>query len=51
MELTEVRLFMLPGDEGADRLADELGFEAIAVVRRRAIEWDYPPAGPGEALP
>jgi len=51
LELTEVRLFMLPGDEGADRLADELGFEAIAVVRRRTIEWDYPAAGPGEARP
>lgn len=51
LELTEVRLFMNPGDEGANRLAEELGFEAIAVVRRRAIEWDYPPAGPGEAVP
>jgi GNAT superfamily N-acetyltransferase len=51
LELTEVRLYMSPGDEGAHRLAEELGFEAIAIVRRRAIEWDYPPAGPGEELP
>ncbi|MFO7586896.1 MAG: GNAT family N-acetyltransferase [Gemmatimonadota bacterium] len=51
LELTEVRLYMSPGDAGANRLAEELGFEAIAIVRRRAIEWDYPPAGPGEELP
>jgi ribosomal protein S18 acetylase RimI-like enzyme len=41
-ELTEARLYVSAMAEGANRLAEEHGFEAIAVVRRRAIEWDYP---------
>ncbi|MDT8435555.1 MAG: GNAT family N-acetyltransferase [Gemmatimonadota bacterium] len=49
MELTEVRLYMSPADERQNRLAEELGFEAIATVRRRTIAWDYPPGGRREA--
>lgn len=43
-ELTEARLYVSAMAEGANRLAEEHGFEAIAVIRRRAIEWDYPSA-------
>lgn len=41
-ELTEARVYISAMAEAANRLAEEHGFEAIAVVRRRAIEWDYP---------
>jgi len=45
-ELTEARLFVSAKAEAANQLAEEHGFEAIAVIRRRPIEWDYP-ADPG----
>jgi GNAT superfamily N-acetyltransferase len=41
-ELTEARLYVSAMAETANRRAEEHGFEAIAVIRRRAIEWDYP---------
>ncbi len=41
-ELTEARLYVSAMAEGANRLAEEHGFEAIAVIRRKAIGWDYP---------
>lgn len=44
-ELTEVRLFISSHAEEANRLAEEHGFEAIAVIRRRPVEWNYPPVG------
>ena len=46
-ELTETRLYVSAMAETANQLAEEHGFEAIAVIRRRAIEWDYP-SDPGE---
>lgn len=42
LELTEVRLFTSAFDPGPNRLAEEYGFEAFEIVRRRPIEWDYP---------
>jgi GNAT superfamily N-acetyltransferase len=42
MELTEVRLYTNAFEEGPNRLAEDLGFEAIAVIRRKPIAWDYP---------
>ncbi|MBT8479665.1 MAG: GNAT family N-acetyltransferase [Gemmatimonadetes bacterium] len=41
-ELIEVRLFVSAMAEAANQLAEEHGFEAIAVIRRRPIKWDYP---------
>ena len=41
-ELTEARLYVSAMAESANRVAEEHGFEAIAIIRRRAIEWDYP---------
>jgi len=41
-ELTEARFFVSALADSANLLAEEHGFEAIAVIRRRAIEWDYP---------
>lgn len=47
-ELTEVRLYVSALAEEANRIAESHGFEAIAVIRRRAIEWDYP-SDPGRS--
>jgi len=41
-EMLEVRLYVSAMADTANRIAAEHGFEAIAVIRRRAIEWDYP---------
>jgi L-amino acid N-acyltransferase YncA len=41
-ELTEARVYISAMADAANELAEEHGFEAIAVIRRRAIEWDYP---------
>jgi GNAT superfamily N-acetyltransferase len=49
-ELTEARLFVSAMAETANRIAEEHGFDAIAVIRRRAIEWDYP-SDPGHRGP
>ena len=50
LELTEVRLFISAFEEFPNRLADELGFEPIGIIRRRKIAWDYPAAEPPESL-
>ena len=50
LELTEVRLFVSALEEDPNRLAEELGFEAIGVIRRKRIAWDYPAGEPGEAI-
>ena len=42
MELTEVRTFTSALDEDPNRLAEEFGFEAFAIIRRKPIAWDYP---------
>ncbi len=42
LELTEVRLFTSALEEEPNLLAEELGFEAIGIVRRKPIAWDYP---------
>ena len=47
-ELTEARLYLSAQAEAANQLAEEHGFEAIAVIRRRPIEWDYP-SDPGRS--
>ncbi len=41
-ELTEVRLYVSPMATEANRLAERHGFEPIAVIRRRPIDWDRP---------
>lgn len=43
LELTEVRLFTSAFDPAPNQRAEEFGFEALEIVRRRLIEWDYPP--------
>lgn len=48
LELTEVRLYTNAFEEGPNQLAEELGFEAIAVIRRKPIAWDYPAESPGD---
>lgn len=42
-ELTEIRLCLGADNLLANAIADELGFEAIEIVRRRAIDWRTPP--------
>ena len=42
-ELTEVRLYTGADNLLANALAEELGFVAIEVVRRRPIDWSTPP--------
>jgi GNAT superfamily N-acetyltransferase len=42
-ELIEVRLYTAADNLLANALADELGFTAIEVVRRRPIDWSMPP--------
>ncbi|MCL7962658.1 MAG: GNAT family N-acetyltransferase [marine benthic group bacterium] len=43
MELTEVRLFTSALEPQPNQLAEELGFEAFGIIRRKPISWDYPP--------
>jgi GNAT superfamily N-acetyltransferase len=42
-ELLEVRLYVGADNVVANAIAEELGFDAVAVVRRRAIDWSGPP--------
>lgn len=42
-ELTEIRLHVGADNLMANAIADELGFEAVEVVRRRALGWERPP--------
>jgi GNAT superfamily N-acetyltransferase len=46
MELMEVRLFTSALEEQPNRLAEQLGFEAFGIIRRKTISWDYPPGPP-----
>ena len=48
-ELLEVRLLVGADNVMANAIAEELGFDAIRVVRRRAIDWSHPPASQGES--
>ena len=41
-ELLEVRLYVGADNVVANAIAEELGFDAVAVVRRRAIDWSSP---------
>lgn len=43
LELTEVRLYTSAFDPGPNELAEEFGFQAIEIVRRRPVEWNLPP--------
>lgn len=42
-ELTEIRLITAGGDIVGNALAEELGFEAVEVVRRKPLDWQRPP--------
>ena len=42
-ELTEVRLVTAAGDVVGNALAEEMGFEAVEVVRRKPVDWQRPP--------
>lgn len=42
-ELTEVRLFTPATDVLANAIAEEIGFEAVEVVRRKPVDWQSPP--------
>ena len=42
-ELLEVRLYVGADNVVANAIAEELGFDAVGVVRRRAIDWSNPP--------
>ncbi len=42
-ELTEVRLVTAAGDVVGNALAEELGFEAVEVMRRKPLDWHRPP--------
>ncbi len=42
-ELTEVRLITAGGDVVGNALAEEMGFEAVEVVRRKPLDWQRPP--------
>ena len=43
LELTEVRLYTSADAVIANALAEEFGFTAFEVVRRKAIDWCLPP--------
>lgn len=43
MELTEVRLYTAADNVLANAIAEEHGFEAVEVVRRRKVDWSRPP--------
>lgn len=42
-ELTELRLYTPASNAVANAIAEELGFEAIEVVRRKPVDWRGPP--------
>ncbi len=44
-EFTEVRLFIGADNVLANVIAEELGFDAVEVVRRKAVDWSLPPEG------
>lgn len=42
-ELTEVRLYTPASDVVGNAIAEEMGFEAVEVVRRKPVDWRSPP--------
>jgi len=42
-ELLEVRLYVGADNVLGNVIAEELGFDAVGIVRRRAIDWSRPP--------
>lgn len=42
-ELTEVRLLTPATDVVSNAIADELGFDAVEVIRRKPVDWRSPP--------
>lgn len=42
-EMTEIRLHMGADNLLANAIAEELGFEAVEIVRRRSLDWRRPP--------
>ena len=42
-ELTEVRLVTAGSDVVGNAVAEELGFEAVEVIRRKPLDWHRPP--------
>lgn len=42
-EMTEIRLWLGADNLVANAIAEELGFEAVEIVRRRAVDWRTPP--------
>ncbi|HKK07935.1 MAG TPA: GNAT family N-acetyltransferase [Gemmatimonadota bacterium] len=42
-ELTELRLYTSARNVVANAIAEELGFEAVEVVRRKPVDWRSPP--------
>lgn len=43
LELTEVRLYTGAEAERSNKTAEDLGFSAIEIVRRKTIDWSRPP--------
>lgn len=43
MELTEVRLYTSAEDVMGNAMAEEMGFEAMEVIRRKALDWSRSP--------
>ncbi|MFQ5680168.1 MAG: GNAT family N-acetyltransferase [Gemmatimonadota bacterium] len=42
-EMTEIRLYLGADNVLANAIAEELGFEAVEIVRRRALSWSLDP--------
>jgi GNAT superfamily N-acetyltransferase len=42
-ELMEIRLYTSAGNVMGNAIADELGFEAVEIVRRKPVDWRSPP--------
>ena len=43
LEMTELRMFTGADNVLANEIADELGFRAVEVMRRRTLDWSEPP--------
>lgn len=43
LEMTELRMFTGADNVLANEIADELGFRAVEVMRRRPLDWSEPP--------
>lgn len=50
-EMTEVRLHLGADNLVANAIAEELGFEAVEIVRRKAVDWRKPPERQVEEAP